>query len=311
MENVLSCKTCKKKFSTIGNLERHQKRKTPCYEKIECRRCFKVFDKPSSLKRHTNRKTPCELIQGNPLEKTPKNTCHFCYKKMSSMQNLKRHFNTCEIKNGGLALLFEKVTQLTKMNEKMEKEIKTLKEIKQPQIVNDNTMNTYINSPHNNTTLNFHIEGYDSEKHYDYLSKALHNVLHEILESPVRKDIPKIVQVQDRIQKIMMACYRNPKHKEMQNVYVLDPLTSKENAFVYQNGNWELRDWEELSIELVQKIRLHTSMIRTPQDILKVMKHIMILAGSDIPTVEKMTEKQMQVLYKDIGEKLKFETIVV
>jgi hypothetical protein len=313
MENALICKTCKKKFSTIGNLERHQKRKTLCYENIECERCFKTFDKLSSLKRHVGRKTPCEPIQGNPLEKTPENTCHFCYKKMSSIQNLKRHFNTCEIKNGGMALLFNKVTQLTKMNKEIMDELKTLrKENKQPtQNGNDNTINTYINSPHNNTTLNFHMEGYDSEKHIDFLGEALRRVLPGILGLPVREDIPKIIQVQDRIQQIMMACYRNPEHKEMQNVYVMDAHVANENSFVYQDENWKLRDWEKLSVELVQKIRLHTSMIKTPNDILKVMKHIMILAGSDAPTVEKMTEKQMQSLYKDIGKKLKFETIIL
>lgn len=129
MENILTCKICKKKFSTIGNLERHQTRKTQCYEKIECKRCFKIFDKLSSLKRHMDRKKPCELIQENPLEKTSENTCHFCNKKLSNTQNLKRHFNTCEIKNGGIALLCNKMTQLTKMNEKMMKEIEILKSL--------------------------------------------------------------------------------------------------------------------------------------------------------------------------------------
>lgn len=317
MENTLTCKTCKKKFSTIGNLERHQKRKTPCYEKIECDQCFKLFDKLSSLKRHLGRKTPCEPIQGNPLEKTPKNSCHFCYRKLASKQSLVRHFNTCEIKNGGMALLFKKVQELTEQdkikNEKiirMMDEIKTLKCDKPVQIGNYNA-NTYINSPHNNTTINFHIEGYDSEKHTTFLREELRRNLTEILYLPVREDVPQIIQIQDRIQKIMMVCYRNPKHKEMQNVYVLDAQNKKENAFVYQEGNWKLCDWEKLSIELVQKIRLHASMIKTPGDILKVMKHIMILAGSDVPVVEKMTEKQMQILYKDIGEKLKFETIIV
>jgi hypothetical protein len=312
MENTLSCTTCKKIFSTIGNLERHQKRKTICYEKIECVLCFKVFNKLSSLKRHSNRKTPCEPIQGNPLEQTPENSCHFCYKKFSSKQCLIRHFNTCEIKNGGLALLFNKVSQLTKMNEEMMREIKTLKEDKHPTPNRtDNTMNAYINSPHNNTTFNFHMEGYDSDKHIDFFREALSRVLPGILNLPIREDVPQIIQVQDRIQQIMVACYRNPDHKEMQNVYVLNVQEKRENAFVYQEGNWKLCDWEKLSIELVQKIRLHASMIKTPGDILKVMKHIMILAGSDIPTVEKMTEKQIRDLYKDIGEKLKFDTIVL
>jgi hypothetical protein len=289
-------------------LEKHDKRKYPCDKKLECNVCKKTFATSSSLKRHLGRKTPCEPIQGNPLEKTRENTCHFCYKKFAGKQSLRRHFNTCEIKNGGMRLLFDRVTQLTKFNEEMMREIKTLKSGKNI-IGNDNNMNTYINSPHNNTTLNFHIEGYDSEKHIDFLSEALKRVLPGILGLPVREDIPRISQVQDRIQQIMMACYRNPEHKEMQNVYVLDTQIKKENAFVYQEGNWKLRDWGKLSVELVQKIRLHASMIKTAKDILKVMKHIMILAGSNVPTVEKMTEKQMQNLYKDIGEKLKFETI--
>jgi hypothetical protein len=67
---------------------------------------------------------------------------------------------------------------------------------------------------------------------------------------------------------------------------------------VYQEGNWKLRDWEKLSVELVQKIRLHVSMIKTTKDILKVMKHIMILAGSDAPIVEKMTENKCKISIK-------------
>jgi hypothetical protein len=308
MNIIPKCNKCESTFSSFQMLEKHNVRKYPCNSTLDCKVCKKLFTTTSSLKRHTGRKTPCEPIQGNPLEKTPENTCHFCYKKFAGKQSLKRHFNTCEIKNGGMALLFHK---LTKMNEEMMHEIKTLKENKQTtQIGNDNTMNTYINSPHNNTTLNFQIEGYGSEKHVNFLDEALIRVLPGILGLPVREDIPKIIQVQDRIQQIMMACYRNPEHREMQNVYVMDAQIAKENAFIYQDGNWKLRDWETLSVELVQKIRLHTSMIKTPHDILKVMKHIMILAGSDIPTVEKMTEKQMRGLYKDIGEKLKFETII-
>lgn len=310
MNMVPKCDKCNSTFSSFQMLEKHSRRKYPCDRKLECNICKKTFATSSSLKRHLGRKTPCEPIQGNPLEKTPENSCHFCYKRFASKQSLRRHFNTCEIKNGGMRLLFDKVTQLTKMNEDMMNEIKTLKCGKNI-TGNDNIMNTYINSPHNNTTLNFHIQSYDSEQHIDFLGEALKRVLPGILGLPVREDIPRISQVQDRIQQILMACYRNPEHKEMQNVYVLDAQTKKENAFVYQEGNWKLRDWEKLSVELVQKIRLHASMIRTKNDILKVMKHIMILAGSDVPTVEKMTVKQMQALYKDIGEKLKFETIIL
>lgn len=306
MDQSLKCKTCLKTFSSTGSLSKHRNKKLPCYAKLECNKCFKPFTKLNDLTKHQHRKTPCDPIQGNPLEKTPENTCHFCYKKFVNKHSLKRHFNTCDIKNGGMKLLFKKVQDLTK-------EVAQLREEKTGagNKTAGRDMNTYLNSPHNNTTLNIQLNNYDSEQHIDFLSTVLQKVLPAILEMPVREDVPRVMQVQDRIQQIVSSCFRNPEHKEMQNVYVLDEKLKTDNAYVYQDDTWKIQDWDKLGTEIIQKIRMHASRIKTKTDILKVMKHIMILAGSDVPVVEKMTERESQHVYKLMGEKLKFNTIVV
>ena len=98
MDQVLKCKKCNKDFSTINNLEKHQKKKIPCDRVIRCEKCLKVFQHKGDLHKHEKRKTPCEPIQGDPTKPIPKNTCHFCGKPMSNKRSLGRHFNTCKIK---------------------------------------------------------------------------------------------------------------------------------------------------------------------------------------------------------------------
>ena len=313
MNYVTTCNKCNHKFSSVQKLEKHKQRKYTCDRIISCNKCDKKFKSTGDLRRHKNRKTSCEPIQGNPLKKTPVNTCHFCYKKLASKQSLMRHFNTCDIKNGGMNLLFKKVQSLTDEVKALRIENKKMKEHTNIINVDNNNAggNIYNNSPHNNTTLNIQLMGYDSEQHIDFLSDVLKKALPGILSLPVREDIPYIVQIQNRIQQIVTTCYRNAEHKEMQNVYVMDETLIKENAFVYQEGIWKLKDWEKLGVELIQKIRMHASTIKNKDDILKVMKHIMILAGSNVPVIERMTESQIQELYKDMGGKLKFNTIVV
>lgn len=312
MDQKPKCKDCLREFSSASSLSKHHKKKLPCYSVLECVKCFKTFNKPSELKQHQNRKTPCEPIQGNPLEKTPKNACHFCYKKFANKSSLKRHFNTCDIKNNNIAVLFKKVQELTAevRNLKEEKKENTTQKANNT-VTGNNNMNKYLNSPHNNTTLNIQLNNYDSVEHIDFLTTVLKKVLPAILEMPVREDVPRVVQIQDRIQQIVSSCFRNPDHKEMQNVYVLDEELKKDNAYIYQGDTWKIQDWDKLGTEMIQKIRMHASKIKTKSDILKVMKHIMILTGSDIPSVERMTEAEIQLIYKQMGEKLKFDTILI
>jgi hypothetical protein len=198
---------------------------------------------------------------------------------------------------------------------KMRDEIRQLKEetngTRGVKITGNQNMNTYENSPHNNTTLNIQLNGYDSDRHIDFLSTVLQKVLPEILELPVREDIPRVIQVHDRIKQIVSSCFRNPDYKEMQNVYVLNEELKGNNAFIYQDNTWKIKDWSKLGTEIIQKIRMHASRIKTKSDILKIMKHIVVLAGADVPMLEKMSERQVQQLYKHIGKELNFDTIVV
>jgi hypothetical protein len=140
MNIIPKCNKCDSTFSSFQMLEKHSIRKYPCDRTLECKICKKTFATSGSLKRHVGRKTPCEPIQGHLLEKTPENTCHFCTKKFASRQSLVRHFNTCEIKNGGMVLLFKKVQDLAEQdkikNKKIEEmmgEIKNLKTMEQNQ----------------------------------------------------------------------------------------------------------------------------------------------------------------------------------
>ena len=103
------CVKCDTVFSTATNLQKHMNKKIPCYKTLQCDKCNKIFNHRGAFKKHQNRKTPCEPIQGNPILQTPENTCHFCYRTFKNKYNVKNHFNVCRIKNGGMALLFEKI----------------------------------------------------------------------------------------------------------------------------------------------------------------------------------------------------------
>jgi uncharacterized Zn-finger protein len=131
---IPKCDKCDVTFSSFQMLEKHNIRKYPCDRILECNICKKTFSTSSSLKRHTNRKIQCKPMQITTLEKMTSHVCHFCYKTFASKQSMVRHFNTCEIKHGGLSLLFKKVLDLTgkdkiknKKIKEMEEEIKKLK----------------------------------------------------------------------------------------------------------------------------------------------------------------------------------------
>jgi len=236
MENTKKCKRCNKVFSTIGNLDKHSKKARMCNKIIQCNKCNKMFKYNSDLLKHQNRKTPCDPIQGDPTKQTPKNTCHFCYKKLSTKQSVRRHFNTCKIKNGGMALLFKKVQQQDEKIKQIEKENKKMKEqIAQggaKMIVHGDQNNQNIETQnianHNNTTFNFTLINFGEGQ-----AEIVKILAQEIQKLGIegREDMPYIKQVKDRIIGLVMQVHRNPEQKELQNVYVTDPEKPKDNAF--------------------------------------------------------------------------------
>jgi len=57
---MFSCNKCEKNFSRQVDLDRHLKRKTPCYKNLKCFRCSQLFTKKYNLEMHLNRKNPCK-----------------------------------------------------------------------------------------------------------------------------------------------------------------------------------------------------------------------------------------------------------
>lgn len=128
-----------------------------------------------------NRKTPCEPIAGDPTKNTPPNTCHFCYKKMKNKYNLRNHFDTCKIKNGGMNILFDEIKKMRDVSETMVTKFQELtNEVKQLKRGNHNTTNNInvTDSNHHNTTINLQLTPYNSDAHGEIMSEILALICH-------------------------------------------------------------------------------------------------------------------------------------
>ena len=118
------CAKCGKEFKKEQYLRYHVDKKIPCDRILKCPRCNKTFKNKGHLNKHLKRKTPCEPILGN-TQKPLKNplTCHFCYRTLASKYSLKRHFNTCQIRNGNMPMLFEKIKEDQQRYENLDSQI--------------------------------------------------------------------------------------------------------------------------------------------------------------------------------------------
>jgi hypothetical protein len=303
------CAKCEKKFSAFQKLENHLNKKIPCDRVMKCDKCDKIFNRRNDLIKHQNRKTPCELIQGDPTKHTPDGSCQFCYKKFKSKYSLKNHYNICKIKNGGMALLFKKVEMLERENKEMKEQ---MAKGNTKMIVNGINQNieTQNIANHNNTTFNFTLINF-TEGH-DEIIKILTREAPGILSAEQQMDVPMVKQIQDRIIGLVMKVHRNPEQKELQNVYVTDVEKPKDNAFMYDDGNWKIVDWDKLNKNILGNLytNLDRLNIKSKQDKLEVMKHIFVAGGcGDRYTIESMSDEAVSEMYLEIGNKLNFKTI--
>jgi hypothetical protein len=310
-----TCDKCDRTFSDKRGLVRHMNRKAPCDRKLKCDKCNKVFKHISNLKRHQNRKNPCDPILGDPTKNTPPDTCHFCYRTFAHKQSLTNHFNICKIKNGGMSLLFKKIEDLTK-------EVKHLKQNQRNIDGNNNTIdgnNNTINSNHHNTNITLNLIQYGSDAHDIAMATILAESLPLILTQPYDEGRPRQDQIKERIQMILTSVYRNPNHKQLQNIYVV-PEKKEDNAFVY-NGDlrdinckkWKIGNWDVLSKDILSKIWNYADKnktVRKKEDILNIMKHIFVLADLGESAVDEMTDDNVKELWTGIGKKLKYNTII-
>lgn len=297
----LECKRCKKKFSSFQILERHMKKKNPCNRKIQCEKCGKVFKQLGHLKKHLDRKTLCEPIQGNPTVKVGPDTCIYCRKVFKSKYSVKSHYNVCRIKNGGMDILFEEVKRL---NEKVK-----LLENNKPQIHNITNIENQTNN-HFGHTFNFNFINFGEG------NALIENIINthgiHLLSQKFKQDIPRITQLTNRVVDLIGLVFRNPDHKELQGVYVLDLSKTTENAYYHEDGDWILTDWVVLRSQLIQK--LHNCLVKSKDnkrsDIENIIKYLFVLGDcGDCNDIKKLTNEETISIYKEIGKKLKFDTI--
>lgn len=303
MDFIPVCKKCNKKLSSTQGLEKHLKRKIPCDKVIHCPKCDKIFKTTQLLLTHQNRKTPCEPIVGNPTEPTPKNACMFCGRQLSSKQSLKNHFNTCKIKNGGMALLFEKVKQLEDDNKKLNAKVLTL-EGKNPQIENQ-TNN--IGNTHHNTQININFVNWDDND--ILIKKILAEHLPRILAEPKQEDVSYIKQVSDRMVNLVGIVFRNPDYKELQGIYVVDLSKNTDNAFTYNDDKWVITNWEDLRNNMLQKI-YNCKPRGNDEDALDIIKYLFVLGKcGDCKSIRRLSNEETLRIYGEISKDLHFNTM--
>jgi hypothetical protein len=313
MNIIPKCDKCFKTFSNYEGLKRHNNKQILCDRIIECKKCHKQFPTITKLNLHNKRITRCDPVIGDTTKTTPPDTCHFCGRSFNRTSSLTRHFNTCKIKNGGMRYLFDTIKKQQEQIDDQNKILLTLVKKQTPDINgNENVVGNGNNiiKNHFNTILNIQLIGFDSEENNDKMIQIIKNTAFDILSMDIKSDIPTQKQVFDRLLTIAENVYRNPEYKELQNVYVADPIQDKENAFTYDDGKWNIGDWNKVSKNLLQKIYniLYESKLKK-YDSLQVIKHIFVLSGFSDDSIHIAEDNSAQ-LYNDLGIKLGFNTII-
>jgi len=285
------CAKCDKSFKLEYNLRRHLKRKTPCDKIFKCEKCNKIFKNNGSLNKHLRRKNPCEPILGNTQEplKNP-NTCHFCYREFKNKYTLRRHFNTCKIRNGNMPILFQKIKQDRKLIEELRKENKSIRNI---------ITNNVNNVNNTNNIIQFNIGSFLEKSQSKNLIEYGHPDQAELVEDILMKEAPQIIkgpldnkvpveeQMQERIFKLIRTIHRNPQFPQLHNIFTqgaakaLQSHTNpqKVDLYLWFENRWNLKDWGKVRVYLLEQIISQISgMFR---DKLKIKKNITQLIESD------------------------------
>lgn len=306
--NTPSCGKCKKEFNNEYSLQRHLGRKISCDRLLECTKCSKIFTQLTDLKRHEKRKTTCAPIKGDPTTHAVENQCIYCRKEYTSKFNLNRHSDKCKIKNGGMPLLFKEIARMNKKIEDLELKCKNT-ELVHPQVAE--TINNIgvqnIQNNHFNTTINFNLIDFGGG--VDTIKEILCGPGKEILEQKFVKDLPIAQQISDRVVNLVGLVFRNPEHKELQSIYVIDPNKIKDNAYYHDDGKWVLGDWETLRTQLLQNLFFHYKCIKNKNDAEGIMNLIYKLSTA-APTTH-MNGEETAALLNEVGQQLRFNTIAL
>jgi hypothetical protein len=307
-KTALVCKLCNKKFGTFQKLERHHARKIPCDRVLKCEKCNKEFKQISHLNKHKNRKTTCNPIHGDPTIKAENNMCIYCRKVFKNKYNVKSHYNTCKIKAGGMNILFNEIKRLDEKTKRQDMEIRKLKQTPQ------NSINSITNIENQNNhfghTFNFNFVDFGDGD--DIISSILNKHGMGLLANKFTEDLPRVKQISDRVTNLIGLVFRNPDHKELQGVYVLDLSKTKDNAYYHEDGKWILTDWISLRGQLLQKLYncLNQSVDNKREDIENIIKYLFVLGNcGNCKTIKKLSDDETISIYSEIGNQMKYNTI--
>ncbi len=295
----LICTKCNKSFSTVQMLNKHINKNKPCIKAITCAKCNKEFARSNDLKKHQDRKTSCEPIQGDPTIKANVNTCIYCRKIFKNKYNVKTHYNTCRIRNGGMDILFEEVKRLKDENKEMRKELMASK-------YTINATNCHFGNTFNFNFINFG-EG------DDIIDKILNRQGVELLQQKFTEEIPILKQISDRVVNLVGLIFRNADYKELQGIYVLDLSKNTENAYYHEDGTWKLTDWVSLRSQLLQKLynRLAQSKEHKRKDIENIISYLFVLGDcGESKLIKKLSVEETAIIYNDIGNQMMFKTMM-
>ena len=296
---VPQCAKCKKIFGSFQTLTRHQRRKIPCDRILKCDICNKEFKQLSHLKRHQRRKTTCKPIKGDPTIKVGDNTCIYCRKVFKSKYNVRKHYNVCKIKNGGMDILFDEVKRLKQKVSELENRPST-----------QNITNNITNNNHFGHTFNFNFINFGEGN--NLIGDILDKDGIKLLEKKFTQALPMVRQISDREINLVGLVFRNPEYKELQGLYVFDPSKLKDNAYYHKDGDWILTDWNKLRSHLLQKLYWCLAVERNNKkiDIENIIKYIFVLSEcGQCRLVKQLTPKETTYIHKKIANRLSFDTI--
>ncbi|VBB17548.1 hypothetical protein YASMINEVIRUS_10 [Yasminevirus sp. GU-2018] len=191
-----------------------------------CDICSKAFNRKAHLEYHVSREV-CTAVGKEKYK------CKFCDKGFTTSTSMYRHMkHTCGVKKDEDSKrdeIFERLLELEKKNERLEKEVVTLrKTVKKastkPNITNNNTQN--IN---NGIVANINLIGYGKED----LSKI------------DKKEILKAINAGfDSTVKLTETLHFNPKYPEYHNVYITN--VKDKYAMKFDGKEWNLTMKDDL-----------------------------------------------------------------
>jgi len=232
----LICLKCNKKFETKFNLNRHLKRKNPCFKELN--NTINILNIHPKSSKNTQKN-----------EKNDDFCCKFCEKTFLNNYNLNKHIrNNCKIKKQQdqeketiFKQLVEKdniINKLLAQNQLLITEISKLKQLKTVKNITNNTINNTNNTIINNpkiTLINYGKEDLKiiDNKHYEKIIKN-----YRISGVKVPDEILKLIHF-------------NSEYPQLNNIYISD--FNREKCMIYDNNEWILSPINQIS-NLIDKI---------------------------------------------------------